>query len=72
MIYRYRIVLRPLAVTDGGGWAAEVPELPGCLSDGDTPQQTVENVMDAIGCWIEAAEEDGRSIPAPLVAEAAE
>jgi antitoxin HicB len=71
MIYRYRIVLWPLATADGGGWAAEVPELPGCLSDGDTPQQAVENVMDAIGCWIEAAEEDGRPIPEPAGAEAA-
>ncbi|MFI4948004.1 MAG: type II toxin-antitoxin system HicB family antitoxin [Alphaproteobacteria bacterium] len=71
MIYRYRIVLRPLAVADGGGWAAEVPELPGCMSDGDTPQQAVENIMDAIGCWIEAAEEDSRPIPEPASTEAA-
>ena len=72
MIYRYRIVLRPLAIDDGGGWLAEVPELPGCVSDGDTPQQAIENVMDAIGCWIEAAEEDGRSVPSPAIAAAAE
>jgi antitoxin HicB len=71
MIYRYRIVLRPLAIEDGGGWVAEVPELPGCMSDGDTPQQAVENVMDAIGCWIEAAEEDGRPVPEPAGAAAA-
>ncbi len=71
MIYRYRIVLRPLAAADGGGWAAEVPELPGCMSDGDTPQQAAENVMDAIACWIEAAEEDGRPVPAPAEADAA-
>ena len=72
MIYRYRISLKPLPVEDGGGWLAEVPELPGCLSDGDTPQQAVENVMDAIACWIEAAEEDCRPVPAPAAAEAAE
>ena len=72
MIYRYRISLRPLDRTDGGGWLAEVPELPGCMSDGETPQQAVENVMDAIGCWIEAAEEDGPPIPAPAGAQAAE
>jgi predicted RNase H-like HicB family nuclease len=69
-IYRYRIALRPLADDEGGGWLAEVPELPGCMSDGDTPQQAVEHVMDAIGCWIEAAEEDGRPVPQPQPAAA--
>src|SRR5260370_42095900 len=71
MNYRYRIMLRPLGAADGDGWLAEVPELPGCMSDGETPQQAVENVMDAIACWIEAAEEDGRKVPAPASADAA-
>ncbi|MBV8735744.1 MAG: type II toxin-antitoxin system HicB family antitoxin [Alphaproteobacteria bacterium] len=71
MTYRYRITLRPLSAAEGGGWLAEVPELPGCMSDGETPQEAVENVMDAIGCWIEAAEEDGRAIPSPVDADAA-
>ena len=71
MTYRYRINLRPLAASDGGGWVAEVPQLPGCMSDGETPQQAVENVMDAIACWIEAAEEDGRPVPAPSGVDAA-
>ena len=70
MIYRYRISLRPLDVEDGGGWLAEAPELPGCMSDGDMPQQAVENLMDAITCWIEAAEEDGRPVPVPAPASA--
>lgn len=72
MIYRYRITLRPLESLEGGGWLAEVPELPGCMSDGETPQQAIETVMEAIGCWIEAAEEDGRPVPAPAGSEAAE
>ena len=72
MMYRYRISLRPLLAEEGGGWLPEVPDLPGCISDGDTPQQAVENVMDAIACWIDAAKEDGRPIPAPATAEAAE
>ena len=72
MIYRYRITLRPLEAAVGGGWLAEVPELPGCMSDGETPQQAIENVMDAIGCWIEAAEEDGQPVPVPAGNAAAE
>ena len=71
MTYRYRIALRPLSVAEGSGWLAEVPELSGCMSDGETPQEAVENVMDAIACWIEAAEEDGRPVPAPASADAA-
>ena len=71
VIYRYRIALRPLSAAEGAGWLAEVPELPGCMSDGETPQEAIENVMDAIGCWIEAAEEDGRPIPAPAGVDAA-
>jgi antitoxin HicB len=43
MIYRYAITLRPLSVTDGGGWLAEVPDLPGCMSDGKDPQETLGN-----------------------------
>ena len=71
MTYRYRIALRPLSAAEGSGWLAEVPELPGCMSDGETPHEAVENVMDAIACWIEAAEEDGRKVPAPASADAA-
>jgi predicted RNase H-like HicB family nuclease len=71
MTYRYQITLRPLSTADGGGWLAEVPELAGCMSDGETPQEAVENVMDAIACWIEAAEEDGRPVPQPASADAA-
>ena len=71
MNYRYRIALRPLATAESGGWFAEVPELPGVMSDGETPQQALDNVMDAIACWIEAAEEDGRPVPGPMGADAA-
>ena len=71
MIYHYHIALRPLTEAQGGGWPAEAPELPGCMSDGDTPQQALDNVMDAIACWIEAAEEDGRPVPAAMGADAA-
>ena len=51
-------------------WFAEVPELPGVRSDSDTPQQALDNVMDAIACWVEAAEEDGRAVPSPIGADA--
>jgi antitoxin HicB len=72
MIYRYQISLSPLSTADGGGWLAQVPDLPGCMSDGETPQAAVDNVMDAIGCWLDAARADGRVIPPPATVDAAE
>ena len=46
MIDRYAITLRSLAV-EGGGQLAEMPELPGCLSDGDDFWQAISNAMAA-------------------------
>jgi predicted RNase H-like HicB family nuclease len=61
----YEIAIRPLTEAEGGGFAATVPELPGCMSDGETPQQALENVYDAIACSMEAASEMGRPVPKP-------
>ena len=62
---RYPIIVQPLPVEDGGGFAALVPDLPGCMSDGEPPEQAVANVQDAIAVWIEAAIEPGRTVPKP-------
>jgi predicted RNase H-like HicB family nuclease len=61
----YELDIRPLPPEDGGGFAAIAPELPGCRSDGDTPEEALRNGYDAIACWIEAAQEMGRPVPAP-------
>lgn len=61
----YEVDIRPLSSIDGGGFEAVVPELPGCRSDGETPQEALDNAYDAIACWIEAAQELGRDIPQP-------
>lgn len=68
--YDFEVDILPLGPADGGGFTAIAPELPGCRSDGDTPQQALENIYDAIGCWIEAANEMGRLIPQPRRAAA--
>lgn len=44
---------------------AEVPELPGCASDGQTYEQALANVQVIIDEWIETANEIGRTIPEP-------
>jgi predicted RNase H-like HicB family nuclease len=44
---------------------AEVPELPGCMADGETYQQAVANAQVIIEEWLETAKELGRPIPQP-------
>lgn len=61
----YPVVIEPLSEEDGGGFVALVPDLPGCMSDGETPEEAVANVQDAIAAWMEAATDHGRPIPAP-------
>ena len=61
----YAIVIEPLSEEDGGGFLATVPDLPGCMSDGDTREEAARNVEDAIACWLEEAKSLGRAIPEP-------
>ena len=61
----YEVDIVPLTESDGGGFAAVIPELPGCRSDGETPQEALGNAYDAIACWLEAAQEMGRAAPQP-------
>jgi antitoxin HicB len=61
----YPVIVSPLSEADGGGFAATVPDLPGCMSDGETPEEAIANVADAIDVWLEAAREMGRDIPRP-------
>ncbi len=37
----YRVKIEPLAQEDGGGFVATAPDLPGCVSDGETPEDAV-------------------------------
>ncbi|HEX8192562.1 MAG TPA: type II toxin-antitoxin system HicB family antitoxin [Allosphingosinicella sp.] len=66
----YELDIKPLPPEEGGGFVAIAPELPGCRSDGDTPEEALRNGYDAIACWIEAAHEMGRTVPAPQRAAA--
>ncbi|TXM63948.1 type II toxin-antitoxin system HicB family antitoxin [Methylobacterium sp. WL120] len=61
----YPVVISPLTHDDGGGFAATVPDLPGCMSDGKTPEEALVNVRDAIDAWIAMAREFGHAVPAP-------
>jgi predicted RNase H-like HicB family nuclease len=47
---------------EGGFWA-EVPALPGCVTQGETMAEIRRNLKDAIHLWLEAGEEAGRPSP---------
>jgi antitoxin HicB len=67
----YRISITPDRDDEGTrGWVAEVDELPGCLSQGETPDAAVANVYGAMAGWISVALEDGREIPEPRATQA--
>jgi antitoxin HicB len=67
MALEYTVHIERLAESDGGGYLATVPDLPGCMSDGATPEEALKNVQEAIGSWIEAAKEWNTEIPKPTV-----
>jgi predicted RNase H-like HicB family nuclease len=61
----YLIVAGPLPADEGGGFLATVPDLPGCMSDGETPEEALANIQDAVAAWIEEAQDLGRPVPQP-------
>ena len=65
MKLEYAVRIERLAEDDGGGYLAIVPDLPGCGSDGATPEESLKNVQEAIASWIEAAKEWKQDIPKP-------
>lgn len=44
---------------------SEMPELPGCMSDGKTYEEAIINISEVAKMWIEVAKEEGREIPEP-------
>lgn len=46
-------------------YIVSVPELPGCMADGKTPEEAIKNTQVIIKEWIECALEDGDTIPEP-------
>jgi antitoxin HicB len=64
-IPEYPFTMHELDANDGGGYLIEFPDLPGCMSDGDSIEEAVANGYDAVQCWITVAKEKGRDIPEP-------
>jgi predicted RNase H-like HicB family nuclease len=52
---RLKVVLEP---SDDGGFTVYVPALPGCLSEGDTEEEALANIQEAISLYLEPVEDD--------------
>jgi predicted RNase H-like HicB family nuclease len=48
---------------EDGGWVVECPSLPGCISQGDTREEAIANIKEAIELYIDVLKDGGRPIP---------
>jgi antitoxin HicB len=61
----YPFQVRPLTAEEGSGYLIEFPDLPGCLSDGETIEEAIAHGADALRSWLDTAGEFGDPIPPP-------
>lgn len=59
---RYPIIIYP---AEEGGYVAEVPALKGCLAQGDTQAECLEELSTVQALWIESARRNRQKIPTP-------
>ena len=52
---RFKIVLEE---SDEGGYTVYVPSLPGCISEGETKEEALKNIQEAIELYLEPVEDD--------------
>ena len=62
-MYKYQIIM--YWSNEDNCYVTEVPELPGCMSDGKTPVEAIQNTQEIIRLWIETALEEGEEVPEP-------
>ena len=51
----FKVILEP---SEEGGYTALVPSLPGCISEGDTREEALANIREAIELYLEPVEDD--------------
>ena len=66
---KYRVLIEQ---DEDGVYVAEVPSLPGCISQGQTREEAVENIREAIAAYIESLDAHGDPIPPPFTEEVVE
>ncbi len=63
MIDLPRFEMRPLDEAEGGGYLIEFPEFPGCIADGETPEEAMQEGADALKSYLETLHQLGRPVP---------
>ncbi|MBK7928255.1 MAG: type II toxin-antitoxin system HicB family antitoxin [Bryobacterales bacterium] len=66
----YQFTVRPLSKEEGGGYLVEYPEIPGCMSDGETIEEAIANGKEALRDCLDVLRESGRKAPKPEVSAA--
>ena len=66
---KYRVLIEP---DEDGVFVAEVPSLPGCISQGQTREQAIENIKEAIVLYLESLEAHNEPVPPPITEELVE
>lgn len=66
---KYRVLIEQ---DEDGVFVAEVPSLPGCISQGQTREEATENVKEAIALYIESLEAHDEAVPPPITEELVE
>jgi len=64
----YPFIVRPLTEEEGEGYLIEFPDLPGCISDGATPEEAIQNGRDALKGFLRDIRAHGDRIPQPSTA----
>ena len=62
-VLSYPFAIRPLGEEEGGGFLIEYPDLPGCVSDGETPEEAVRNGRDAVKAYLLSCARAGEEAP---------
>jgi len=60
---KYRVIIEQ---DEDGMFVAEVPSLPGCISQGKTRQEALSNIKEAIDVYLESLREHDEPIPPPI------
>ncbi len=58
--------IRPLSNEEGGGYLVEFPDIPGCMSDGETVKEAVANGREALRDYFAVVRETGRNETKPI------
>lgn len=66
----YQFTVRPLSKEEGGGYLVEYPDIPGCMSDGESVEEAIANGREALRDCLDVFKESGRKIPKPSIAAA--